>query len=154
MKRIFLLCALIVSGCAGPRQQYTTEAVAAQKEQARAGRHKELERENQTLRLEVRKLYVNDHPELSAKFRKAILKEKIKAGMTPWQVIAAYSLWEYTTDPSGANYKSMGAPALWALADRRQTPGGQSQQEYWVLKRDRNTRYVYFQNGAVTEWKD
>ena len=81
--------------------------------------------------------------------------EQIKVGMTPWQVVAAYSLWEYTTDPSAARYKQIGALELWTLLDRRQTATAHAQpQEEWALQRHRNTRYLYFQKGTLTAWKD
>jgi hypothetical protein len=152
--RFLLVLALILSGCAAPRQPNSTEALAEQKQQARAERAKQLDKENEKLRLAVRQFYVDQHPALSADIRKAIFKERLKVGMSMWDVIAAYSLWEYTTESQGANYRGIGVVALWRLVDRRQTATAQGQQDEWILRRQNDTQHLYFQSGALTAWKD
>jgi hypothetical protein len=151
--RPILVCAFILAGCAAPPHEYTTEAVAEQKQRALAQRDKQKEVDNRALRLAVRQLYVEDHQDMSSEIRKAILKEQLKVGMTPQQVVAAYSLWEYTTEPSVAKYKEPGSLALWTLLDRRQTTA-EVGHEQWVLMRQRDTRDLYFDKGALTGWKD
>jgi hypothetical protein len=145
---------LILSGCATPQQPSSTEALAEQKQQARAGRAKQIDKENEKLRLSVRQFYIDQHPTLSAEFRKAILKERLKVGMSMWDVIAAYSLWEYATEPQAASYRNIGVLPLWRLADRRQTVTAQGQQDEWILRRENDTQRLFFQSGALTEWKD
>jgi hypothetical protein len=150
--RPFLLCALLLAGCAAPRQPNSTEALAEQKQQALAQRKKENDKFNEAVRLTVRQIYVQDHPDLSADIRKAILKERLKAGMSAWQVVAAYSMWEYTTDPKMARYRGIGAVPLWALAGQRQT-AGKTEQAEWILQRQTATQHLYFENGILTKWK-
>ena len=145
-----LLCALLVNGCATHRQYESADAIAERKQVARTQREKENERNNQTLRLTVRQLYLQDHPKLSAATRKAILKERISIGMTTWDVIAAYSLWEYTSDARLAKYRDIGAPALWFLINRSQTMTGNTQHEQWVLARQKDTQHLLFENGILT----
>ena len=152
--RFLLVCALILTGCAAPRQPNSTEAVAEQKQRTRTEREKQMERDNQEVRLAVRQLYINEHPALSADFRKAILKERLKAGMTMWDVIAAYSLWQYTIDSRLAKYRESGVVGLWTLADRRQTTTAQVRQEEWILQRQKDTQRLYFESGTLTAWKD
>jgi hypothetical protein len=152
--RFLLVCALILSGCAAPRQQDSTEAIAQQKQRTRAEREKRMERDDQKLRLALRQFYINEHPALSADFRKAILKERLKVGMTMWDVIAAYSLWEYTTDSRVAKYRESGVVGLWTLADRRQTTTAQVRLEEWIMQRKKDTQHLYFESGTLTAWKD
>jgi hypothetical protein len=149
--RFLLLCALILGGCAAPQQSNSTDALAEQKQNMRAERAKQIEKENEQRRVMLRQLYVNEHPELSAAIRKAILKERPKVGMTMWDVVAAYSLWEYTSDPQLAKYRAGGVTALWTLTDRRQT--GQAQ-EQWILQRKKDTQRLTFANGTLTAWND
>jgi hypothetical protein len=150
---IFLSSVLFLSGCAGPRQPNSTEALAEQKQRAREQRTKQRERDDEQLRLAVRQLYVNDHPALRADFRKAILKERLKTGMNMWEVIAAYSLWEYTSDVQVARYRDTGVVSLWRLVDRRQTTTAHPRQEEWVLQRQKDVRHLYFSDGMLAAWK-
>jgi hypothetical protein len=154
MVRLLLLCALLLAGCASPRQPNSSEAIADQKQQARARRQADNDKRNEELRRATRQLYVQDHPDLKPDVRKAILKERIKIGMTDWQVIAAYSLWEYTSDASVARYRDLGAAPLWTIADRRQTSAGQTRQEQWTLEREKATQTLYFENGLLTKRQD
>jgi hypothetical protein len=148
----FLLCALILAGCAAPRQPNSTEALAEEKRQALANRRKQDEKVEAAKRLAVREIYVQDHPDLKPEIRKAILKERIKVGMSVWQVIAAYSLWEYTNDPQTAKYRSVGTLPLWTLADWRQAAPGQIQQ--WTLRRQKETKHLFFEEGLLKKWTD
>jgi hypothetical protein len=151
--RLLLLCALILTGCGTPRQPNSTEALAEQKQQVRDQLAKQNAEYNEKLRLAVRQVYVQDHPELSAEVRRAILKEKIRTGMTAWHVIAAYSLWDYTSDPASGRYREAGAPSLWTIADRRQTTTGAVFQEEWMLQRDKKTQHLYFENAVLKKLK-
>lgn len=152
--RHLLLCALLLTGCAAPQQPDSTVAVAERKQQALLQRNKEKDKDNQTVRLAVRRVYLKDHPELSSNIRKAILEERIQTGMSAWQVIAAYSLWEYADHPSAAKYRGIGAMPLWTLTDRRLTTAGQTQQEEWTLQRQKDRQSLYFENGILTKRKD
>ena len=148
-----LLCALILTGCAAPQNPSSSESIAQQKQQALAHREKQKEQENRDLRVAVRRAYVQDHPELSAEISQAILQEKLRIGMTASEVVATYSLWEYTTDPNSARYRQAGVLALWTLSDRRQTPAKPGQ-EWWWLTRKKEARQLHFENGKLTGWKD
>jgi hypothetical protein len=152
--RLLLLWALLLAGCAAPRQPNSTEALAEQKQRIRADREKKRELYNQQLRLVVRQHYLKTHPALSRAISKAILQERLKVGMTKWDVIAAYSLWEYTDDPEAAEYRESGVVALWSLVDRRQTTAPGAPQEEWTLQRQREIRRLQFENGMLTAWKD
>ena len=149
--RFLLICALFLSGCAGPKQPYSTDALAEQKQRMLAERRKQNEKDNQALRLALRQAYLSQHPELNEDIRKAILKEKLHVGMSMWDVIAAYSLWQYTSDARVSKYRETGVPPLWELAGRQQTKVGQD--EEWVLQRQKDTQHLYFQKGALTSWK-
>ncbi len=116
--------------------------------------NKEKEKHNQAVRLAVRRVYLQDHPELSSPVRKAILKERLEKGMNAWQVIAAYSLWDYSNDPSAAKYRAIGAMPLWALTDRRVATAGQTQIEEWTLEKNKDIQYLHFENGILTKWND
>lgn len=150
--RILLLCLFVLCGCSHVRQPNSTEALAEQKQQANAERAKLRERESEQLRTAVREAYVNEHPNLHPDIRKAILKEHLKAGMGPWDVIAAYSLWQYTSDPSFANYRNTGVFPEWQLM-QRQPATAQSNKEEWVLRRGKDTQHLSFENGALVRWK-
>ena len=152
--RLLLICAcvLILAGCAAPPQPNSSEVLAEQKQRARADRDKQRARDNEQLRLAVRQLYIDDKPALSADIRKAILKEQLKAGMTMWDVIAAYSLWEYVGDPRAARYRDTGVVSQWNLADRRQPTTSATPQEEWILRREKETRHLYFKNGLLADW--
>jgi hypothetical protein len=154
MKMPILLCALVLTGCATRRPSETVDAVAEQKQRAREAILKERDQQNQGLRLQARRLYVTDNPQMSPKTRKAILNEEIKVGMNVWDVVAAYSLWEYTTDPAVAKYKAVGAPPLWTVLNKSESRTAQAVQEHWVLKRLENIRYMHFENGSLKTWED
>ena len=74
-------------------------------------------------------------------------------GMNAWHVVAAYSLWEHTTDPRVARYRDIGAQPLWALVNRGQTTTGNIQTEQWVLSKQKETQYLSFENGTLTALK-
>jgi len=151
--RLLLFCALILTGCAAPTQHDSTDAIAEQKQQFREDRAKQLDREGAALRLSVRQFYLTEHPTLRDDIRKAILHERLRAGMTTWDVIASYSLWAYTTDPAVAKYRDSGVTALWALVNH-QAPTADAPREQWDLQRDKDVQHLYFEKGALTRWKD
>jgi hypothetical protein len=152
--RSFLLCALILTSCAAPRRPESTEAIAEAKQQALVQQNKGKEKYNQTVRLAVRRVYLQDHPQLASDIRKAILNEKLEKGMSVWDVIAAYSMWEYADPSSAAKYRGIGAEPLWTLMDRRVTTAGQIQNEEWTLQRKKAVQYLHFENGILTKWDD
>jgi hypothetical protein len=147
---IFLALALV--GCAGPRQFNSTDALAAQKQKEHAERTKELARQNKQLREAVRQAYVNEHPTLNANVRKAILKENLTEGMSNWDVIAAYSLWQYTSDPRVAGYRESGVAPLWTLV-KWQLATTQASQDEWILQRGKDTQFLFFEKGELVRWK-
>jgi hypothetical protein len=151
--RFLLFCALILTGCAAPTQPNSTEALAEQKQRFRADRAKQQKRDEEALRLALRQSYLAEHLALPADIQKAILKERLTAGMTTWDVIAAYSLWGYTTDPRVARYRDSGVTSLWTLV-QHQAGTADLPREEWVLERQKDIQHLYFEKGTLTRWKD
>ncbi len=152
--RSVLLCALILTGCVARPQPNSVEAISEAKRQSILQQNREKEKYNQTVRLAARQVYLQDHPGLSSDIRKAILDERIKKGMDAWQVIAAYSLWDYADHPSAAKYRGIGAMPLWTWTDRRITTNGPVQMDEWTLQKQKETQHLFFEDGILKRLKD
>ena len=123
--------------------------MAEQKQRAQADRTKQREKENAELRLAVRQVYVKGNPNLNSGIRNAILKEKLRAGMTMWDVIAAYSMWEYSNDPRAKDFRDSGVVSLWNLQNR---VNPNPDQEEWFLQRGKDRKHLSFKKGLLASY--